>query len=210
MVDSTLTLDRATYSSVSELCEQFVHSSSAVCALLVGQDGVLLHSTGAMTGLDAESLSALAAGTFASTREMAGLIGEEDFAVILQQGRQRHLQLFRVGDCALLVAVFDDRTTAGMVRLHGQRVARRLVQLLTKTEAGARSETDAGGEWPEAPSEEAADLAREGRGHDLVEFASSTQTREEQLRADLRLRTITVAVALLAAAVAALGPLLRP
>lgn len=204
MANSGLTLDQAAYSSVSELCEDFVRRSNAVCALLVGQDGMLLHRSRSVADLDVDSLSALAGGTLASTREMARLIGEEEFDVVLQQGRRNHLQLIRVGDCAILVAVFDDCTTAGMVRLHGQRVARRLARLLTEREAGA------GLAWSDAPGEEVDPAAAgEASGRAPIEFANHIQTRAEQFRAGLRLRTISLVVALLAAAVALLGALLR-
>jgi len=210
MLNSAFTMDQAAYSSVSELCEDFVRQSNAVCALLVGQDGMLLHRSRSVADLDVDSLSALSAGTFASTREMARLIGEADFDVVMQQGRRNHLQLIRVGDCAILVAVFDDRTTAGMVRLRGQPVARRLARLLAEGEAGAGSEEGAGRPWPDAPGEEvepSTTLEASGRG--LIEFASRTQTGAEQLRAAFRLRTISLVMALLAAALAVLGALLH-
>jgi predicted regulator of Ras-like GTPase activity (Roadblock/LC7/MglB family) len=197
-------MDQAAYSSVSGLCEDFVRRSNATCALLVGQDGMLLHRCGSVADLDADSLSALSAGTFASGREMARLIGETTFDVAIQQGRRNHLQLIRVGDFAILVAVFDDHTTAAMVRLHGQRVARRLAHVLTEGEAGiGRARTD-------TPGEEVEPATRlEGNGGAPTEFLSQTQTRAEQLRAAFRMRTVSFVLALLAAAVAVLGALLR-
>jgi predicted regulator of Ras-like GTPase activity (Roadblock/LC7/MglB family) len=48
----------------------------------------------------------------------------------MQQGQNNHVQMVRVGDVALLLAVFDDRTTAGMVRLRAQQIARTLALLL--------------------------------------------------------------------------------
>jgi predicted regulator of Ras-like GTPase activity (Roadblock/LC7/MglB family) len=191
MLNSGVTIDQAAYSSVSRLCEDFVRKSNATCALLVGQDGMLLHRCGSVADLDVDSLSALSAGTFASGREMARLIGETTFDVAIQQGRRNHLQLIRVGDSAILVAVFDDQTTAAMVRLHGQRAAQRLARVLAQgeeAELAARLEEDGG---------------------DPAGFASQTQTRAEQLRAALGMRTIAFVLALLAAAVAVLGALLR-
>jgi hypothetical protein len=135
---------------------------------------------------------------------MARLIGETTFDVAIQQGRRNHLQLIRVGDLAILVAVFDDHTTAAMVRLHGQRVARRLARVLTEGEAGVgRARTD-------TPGEEVEPATRlEGDGGAPTEFVSQTQSRAEQLRAALRMRTVSFVLALLAAAVAVLGALLR-
>jgi predicted regulator of Ras-like GTPase activity (Roadblock/LC7/MglB family) len=210
MLNSAFTLDEAAYSSVSGLCENFVRQSGAACALLVGQDGMLLHKSVSVADLDVDSLSALSAGAFASTREMAGLIGEADFDVVMQQGRRNHLQLIRVGDCAILVAVFDDRTTAGMVRLHGQRVARRLARLLAETEAGGGPEEGPRRAWTEAPGEEAGPaMTLEANGRDPIESGSHTPTRAERLRTALRLHTLSLVMALLAAAVAVLGALLH-
>jgi len=210
MLNSNITLDQAAYSSVSELCESFVRQSGAACALLVGQDGMLLHKSGSAADLDVDSLSALSAGTFASAREMAGLIGEADFDVVIQQGRRNQLQLIRVGDCAILVAVFDDRTTAAMVRLHGQRVARRLARLLVEPEAGGGPEEGHGQAWTDVSGEEVGPaIARGENGRDLVEFTSRTPTGAEHLRAALRLRTLSLVAALLAAALAVLSALLH-
>ncbi len=210
MLNSTLTMDEATYSSVSELCEDFVRQSHAACVLVVGQDGMLLHRCGSVEDLDVDSLSALSAGVFASSREMARMIGEPTFDVAIQQGRRNHLQLIRIADRALLVAVFDDRTTAGMVRLHGLRVARRLASLLAQGDTAAGPEDSAGRTWPDAWGEEVDSATRpEWDVRGPIEFSSRPQTRAEQLRAALRMRTLSLVLALLAAAVGVLGALLR-
>jgi predicted regulator of Ras-like GTPase activity (Roadblock/LC7/MglB family) len=204
MLNSAFTMDRAAHSAVSELCEGFIRRADATCALLVGQDGMLLHRCGAVADLDVDSLSALSAGAFASSREMAGLIGEANFDVAIQQGHRNHLQMIRVGDCAILVAVFDDRTTAAMVRLHGQRVARRLSAVLAEGEDGA------GLAWTDTPGQEVEPATSlDGDGSGPTDFARQTQTRAEQLRAAFRMRTLSFVLALLAAAVAVLGGLWR-
>lgn len=209
MLNSPFTMDQATYSSVCELCENLVRQSRAACALLVGQDGMLLHACGSVEELDVDSLAALAAGVFASSREMAAMIGEPTFDVAMQQGRRNHLQLIRVADSAILVAVFDDRTTAGMVRLYGLRVARRLARLLAEGEATG-SEESAGQAWTDAWGDEV-DLPAtlEPDDREPIEFASRTQTKAEQLRAALHMRTASLVLALLAAGVAVVGALLR-
>lgn len=190
MLNSAFSMDQAAYSSVSGLCEDFVRRSNATCALLVGQDGMLLHRCGSAADLDVDGLSALSAGAFASGREMARLIGETTFDVAIQQGRRNHLQLIRVGDRAILVAVFDDHTTAAMVRLYGQRVARQLARVLGE---GEELEPATGREGEGGPSE----------------FLGQTRTRAEQFRAALQMRTISFVLALLAAGVALLSTLLR-
>lgn len=130
MHEPYLTITETSYKRIAALCADFVERSEATCALLVGQDGTLLHKHGFVEDLDLDSVSALAAGAFASTGEIAKLIGEMKFDFFMQQGTHHHLQLIRVGDAAILLAVFDDRTTAGMVRLRGQETARQLASVL--------------------------------------------------------------------------------
>ncbi|MFB3880641.1 MAG: roadblock/LC7 domain-containing protein [Armatimonadota bacterium] len=196
MINSPAAIDEAAYSSVSELCDDFVRRSNAICALLVGQDGMLLHRCGAVADLDVDSLSALAAASFASGGEMARLIGETTFDVAIQQGRRNNLQFIRVGDSALLVAVFDDHTTAALVRLHGQRIAQQLARVL----AGAETPTMI------ALGDSAARAVGEAGP---TGFINQTQARAEQVRSALQMRTISFILALLAAAVAVVGALLR-
>ena len=61
---------------------------------------------------------------------MAQLLGETEFGFTMQEGQWNNVDLIRVGDLALLIAVFDNRTTAGMVRLLGQRTAKHLLDVL--------------------------------------------------------------------------------
>jgi len=128
--DCGITIDRAAHGRIADLCVDFVRRSEATCALLIGPDGAVLYRYGYLEGLELDSLSALAAATVAATVEMARLIGETRFDLFMQQGTRRHLQIFRVGESAVLLALFDDRTTAGMVRLRGQDAARRLAAVL--------------------------------------------------------------------------------
>jgi predicted regulator of Ras-like GTPase activity (Roadblock/LC7/MglB family) len=166
---------------------------------------MLLHRCGSVADLDVDSLSALAAGAFASGREMARLIGETSFDVAMQQGRRNHLEMIRAGESAILLAVFDDHTTAALVRLHGQRAARRLAEALA---AGQVEAGGAGTGVREAVSSLIA-AGPEREGNSPSEFLSQSESRSEHLRSALVMRTLSLVVALLAAAVFVLGALLR-
>ena len=58
-----------------------------------------------------------AAGTFASAREIARLIGEPEFSVLFHQGQREHVHVNLAGPHGLLMTLFDDTTTVGLVRL---------------------------------------------------------------------------------------------
>jgi predicted regulator of Ras-like GTPase activity (Roadblock/LC7/MglB family) len=209
MPEFALTVTRDAYDSVSARCEDFLRESRLSCLLLVSQDGLLLHRAGTIAELEAESLAALAAGMFASLGAIARLIGETEFSYTMQEGARQHVDLIRVGDLALLVAVFDERTTAGLVRLFGQRAARHLAEALAEG-------VEPGGETravfpPAEASQEAHDPAAPtgANVYDLVELARQRGEQTEQLRSNLQLRTISLVLAFLAAAIAVAAALLR-
>ena len=89
-----------------------------------------------------DTISALVAGSFAATKEMARLLGEEEFTAMFHQGERDNIQLSLVGDRTLLTILFDDRTTVGMVRLYASETAKKLADVYR--EAMERGDQDPG------------------------------------------------------------------
>ena len=77
-----------------------------------------------------DSISALIAGSFAATKEMARLLGESEFSILFHQGRRDSIQLQMIGDRTLMATMFDGRTNLGMVRFYAQETASRLDKIL--------------------------------------------------------------------------------
>jgi predicted regulator of Ras-like GTPase activity (Roadblock/LC7/MglB family) len=118
-----LVLTEDSYAEIIGICAEALQQTKAKALLLVGCDGSVIAKQGFVEDLDCDSLAALSAATYASTREIASLIGEQQFDTFYHQGRSNHVLMVRVGDYAILVVVFDGRTTAGMVRLYAQEAA---------------------------------------------------------------------------------------
>ncbi|MBI3873111.1 MAG: roadblock/LC7 domain-containing protein [candidate division Zixibacteria bacterium] len=112
---------------------RLLKKGEAKCALLVDKDGHLITRQGFTQTLDTTAMSALLAGSFASTREIARLVGEPEFSVLFHQGQRDHIHISLVGDRSILAIVFDDRTTIGMVRLYAREAADRIKELLSAT-----------------------------------------------------------------------------
>ena len=108
----------------------FLEMSNAKCALLIDKEGHLVTRRGEPLGASLESISALIAGSFAATREMARLLGENEFTVLHHQGRRDSIQLQLIGDRTLLAVLFDDRTNLGLVRFYAQETSRQLASVL--------------------------------------------------------------------------------
>jgi predicted regulator of Ras-like GTPase activity (Roadblock/LC7/MglB family) len=114
---------------VNAALDVFLKETEAQCVLLLDKGGQLIAVRGLTDTMDTTSLSALAAGAFASTREIARLIGEPEFSVLFHQGRREHIHVSLVDRDTLLMAIFDDRTTIGMIRLYAKDTEEQIAQL---------------------------------------------------------------------------------
>jgi len=106
--------------------DTYLELSKARCVLLVDRDGHLVTRRGEPMRTAEEAVSALIAGSFAATKEMARLLGESEFAIMFHQGPRESIQLQLVGDRTLMATLFDGRTNLGMVRFYAQEAAARL------------------------------------------------------------------------------------
>ena len=132
---------------IHELLTRFLGDSGAVEVLLIDRGGQLLAMDGDGQALDAVSISALAAGAFSSTAAIAQLLGEPEFSGLFHEGTKRSIHVSTVDDQSILLAIFDERTTIGMVRLCAGETSRAVGAVLG--EARAR---------PKPPAEFAAPL----------------------------------------------------
>ena len=126
---------------MDKVLAEFLRLAGAKCALLVDKEGHMVTRQGEVK-LNMDTISALVAGSFAATKEMAKLLGEESFSCLFHQGERDNIQLSLVGDRTLLTILFDDRTTVGMVRLYATETCKKLCQVFDK--AASRRNEDGG------------------------------------------------------------------
>lgn len=110
----------------------FLELSQARAAFVIDREGHLVTRRGECGDGSLESIAALVAGSFAATREMARLMGEQEFSTMVHQGRRDSIQICLVGDRALFAAVFDGRTNLGLVRWHSRESCERLAGLFQR------------------------------------------------------------------------------
>ena len=120
---------------IQEILRHFLGESSAADALLIDRSGQLLAQAGADGSLDTVSLSALAAGAFSSTAAMARLLGEPEFTVLFHQGVKENIHVAAVDEHAILLAVFGNGTTVGMVRLFAKEATAAIGTILAAARA---------------------------------------------------------------------------
>jgi len=114
---------------LDEKLDSFLELSGAHCALLIDKEGHLVTRRGEPLDAPIDSITALIAGSFAATREMARLLGEKQFTTMFHQGERDSVQLYLVGDRTLFVMLFDQRTNLGLVRFYAQETVHHLAEI---------------------------------------------------------------------------------
>ena len=115
---------------IDKLLRELLRNSDAKTAILLDQGGFLMSVQGFTEHIDPNTIAVLAAGAFATTRELAKLIGEEEFTVMFHQGRRDNIHISAIGKDALLVVIFENTTTIGMVRLFARETGKKLAPIL--------------------------------------------------------------------------------
>ncbi len=70
---------------------------------------------------DTLSLAALAAGSFAATRQLAEVLKEREFTLLFHEGKESNLHVIQVTDQILMLLTFGHDTQVGLVRLYTTR-----------------------------------------------------------------------------------------
>jgi predicted regulator of Ras-like GTPase activity (Roadblock/LC7/MglB family) len=99
-----------------------VSTSLAHSVLLIDRSGQLIAHHGNTPGIDILSLSALTAANFGATAEIARILGEEEFTLLFHKGRSENVYFSAVGEHVIIVTLFDDRTSLGLIRLQINKI----------------------------------------------------------------------------------------
>jgi predicted regulator of Ras-like GTPase activity (Roadblock/LC7/MglB family) len=108
---------------------------------LVDKNGQQIATHGDVGDLDTTSLASLAAGNVAATGGMARLIGEKEFPTLSHEGERESIHICIIGR-VLLVVVFDERSSLGLVKLRVKQASRDLSALFEELERLAEQRRD--------------------------------------------------------------------
>ncbi|HET7039457.1 MAG TPA: roadblock/LC7 domain-containing protein [Gemmatimonadales bacterium] len=113
----TWSLGESDHQRITEQLHGLLHESNARCALLVDRTGQLLAQAGEQLHFDPTAFASLTAADFSANDQLAKMIGEPEFASLFHQGERESMYLADVARRVILVVLFDQRTTVGLVRL---------------------------------------------------------------------------------------------
>src|SRR6185503_11679204 len=117
------------FSGITRALERFLTDCNARCALLVDRTGQLVATVGDRPNFDPTAFATLTAADFSANDQLAKLIGENDFNSLFHQGEKESMYLADVARRVILVVLFDNRTTLGLVRLKMKEVVVELSKL---------------------------------------------------------------------------------
>lgn len=103
--------------------------------MIIDTAGSLILQIGDKVELDAVSLAAVAAANFAATEQIACLIGERDFVLLFYKGHNESFHFSRVGSEYIIVTIFSNTLSLGLLRLKIAEVSLVLEKKLPKREA---------------------------------------------------------------------------
>src|SRR5204863_3019050 len=122
MADGPILIREQRYHEIKAVLARLRMDSYARVVVLVEKDGQQIAVHGELGDLDTTSLASLAAGNVAATGGMAKLIGEDEFPTLSHEGEKESIHICVIGRVLLLV-VFDDRSSLGLVKFGSKRLS---------------------------------------------------------------------------------------
>ncbi len=132
------------YGAITQSLQRFLYETNARCALLVDRTGQLVATVGEQPNFDATAFATLTAADFSANDQLARLIGETDFSTLFHQGEKESMYLADVARRVILVVLFDNRTTLGLVRLKMKQAVEELTRLFEHVFARGAEDQKAG------------------------------------------------------------------
>ena len=138
MWDTQLVMYDEDYRKILGVIQRLVRDANAKVVFIVDKNGQLIAAAGEIRGIDTTTLASLTAGNIAATGGIAKLLGEEEFPTQFHEGERDNLHITLVGKRVILVVIFDDRSSLGLVRLRvkkaGDELSKIFEDLLKKVE----------------------------------------------------------------------------
>ena len=115
---------------INQICDTLQRDSNSKAVLVIDKNGQSIAQAGDTEHLDVTSLSSLTAGNVAATGGIAQLLSEKEFAGQFHEGEKTNVHISIVGARVILVVLFDERSSLGLVRLRVKKASRELVEVL--------------------------------------------------------------------------------
>jgi predicted regulator of Ras-like GTPase activity (Roadblock/LC7/MglB family) len=130
------------FQRIRDSLQRLRHDANANVVFLVDKNGQQIAAVGDLQSLDTTSLASLTAGNVAATDGLARLIGEKEFSILFHEGEKDNIHISIVAQRVILVVIFDERSSLGLVRLRVRRATTELDKIFEDIAAKAEREKE--------------------------------------------------------------------
>ena len=141
MFDTQLVMLDEDHQKIIGVIGRLCKDANAKGIFVVDKSGQLVADAGNMQGIDTTSLASLTAGCIAATGGLAKIVGEDEFPIHFHQGQRDNLHITLIGSRMILVVVFGEESSLGLVRLRVKKAGTELGRIFE--EIKKRAETSA-------------------------------------------------------------------
>ncbi len=134
---------------INGVCDRLTKDANAKVVFIVDKNGQLIAAAGQTQHIDTTSLASLTAGNVAAMGGLAKLIGENEFPNQFHEGAKDSLYMTLVGGRIVLVVIFDNRTSLGLVRLRIKKASDELTKIFEALTKRSDASTGAGSPFAE-------------------------------------------------------------
>lgn len=131
------------FRKIKDSLSRLAADANANVVFLVDKNGQQIAAVGDLQSLDTTSLASLTAGNVAATDGLARLIGEREFSILFHEGERDNIHISIVAQRVILVVIFDERTSLGLVRLRVRRAMAELDRIFEDIAAKAEKDKQA-------------------------------------------------------------------
>src|ERR1700693_5891274 len=129
MTSPDLVLYDEEFTKIKDALQRLRLDANANVVFLVDKNGQQIATAGDLGTLDTTSLASLTAGNVAATDGLARLIGEKEFSILFHEGEKDNIHISIVAQRVILVVIFDERSSLGLVRLRVRRATAELEKI---------------------------------------------------------------------------------
>ena len=143
MAETPIIIHEQHFHKLKSVLARLSVEAAARVVFLVDRDGQPIAFHGDIGDMDTTSFSSLAAGNVAATTSMAKLIGEDVFPSVVHEGEHESIYICIIGR-SLLVVVFDERSTLGLVKLRAKRASHEIAAIIDEIGRDSQKTRDEG------------------------------------------------------------------
>jgi predicted regulator of Ras-like GTPase activity (Roadblock/LC7/MglB family) len=125
---------------IQAICDRLGREANAKAVLCIDKNGQPFAQSGETSALDVTSLSSLTAGNVAATGGIAKLLSEKEFSGQFHEGEKTNVHISIVAQRIILVVLFDERSSLGLVRLRVRKASDELTRVLDSLAKKAASQ----------------------------------------------------------------------